>query len=572
MIEEKVVSPENEPLVQKEGEVRAEAENFKELFEKSLKRVSENAVVKGKIIRITENEVIVDVGSKSEGVINKAEFLDSNNNLTVSAGDVVNIYLEKAENDKGRMVVSYSKALNIQAWDKVTTAYKEGSPVTGLITGAVKGGFSADIGVKAFLPGSQVDVVPVRNMSEYTGKTFQFKVIRCDRKNLNVLISRKAYLEDEKKQSKEKMLSTLKEGDIIKGKVKSFTSYGAFIDIGGVDALLHNKEITWGKINRPEEALKIGEEIELKVIKFDRENFKISVSLKQLKQNPWESVAQKYPAGSRVKGKVVNILDFGAFVELEPGIEGLIHVSEMSWTRKSLHPSKILSVGDMIEAVVLNVDKENNKLSLGIKQILENPWELFESKHPAGSKLTGVVKNFTSFGVFVEVSDDIDGLVHVGDISWSDSPEVSSLFKSGDTIEVVVLKVDKHNQRISLGIKQLTEDPWKTVSIKYPKDVAVTGKIKKITDKGLIIGIDNNFEGFIPLSECGVERINFRKTFIDGDEVEGVVLNYNSIERRIIMSIKILKDKVDRRELKKAMENSENATTKLSDIFKKVII
>src|SRR5881398_1633663 len=439
----------------------AEYARLLDSYDNSFRNIAEGEVVKGTVLKVTASEVIVDVGYKSEGIISVEEFLDENREVTVQPGDIVDVLLERTEDREGYVVLSREKAEKMKIWDEVEKAYAERKVVIGRVIERIKGGLAVDIGVRAFLPGSQIDVRPVRNLDALRGQELRMRVIKVNKKRGNIVLSRKAVLEEENAEKKRDTLETLEEGKVLMGTVKNITEYGAFVDLGCIDGLLHITDMSWGRINHPSELLNVGEEIKVQVLKFDRESERVSLGYKQLKADPWTTATLKYPTGSRVKGKVVSLTDYGAFVELEQGVEGLIHVSEMSWSKKVKHPSKILTVGQEVECVVLGIDQEAHRISLGLKQIESNPWQQLADKYPVGAKIRGKVRNLTEFGAFVEVEEGIDGLLHVSDLSWTKKiGHPSEVLKKGEDVQAVVLSVDQEKQRIALGLKQMSEDPW----------------------------------------------------------------------------------------------------------------
>ncbi len=428
-------------------------ESFAELFEQSVKNVKEGEVVRGTVLSIDDDHVQIDVGFKSEGLVPTWEFMDDDGTLLVGPGDAVDVLVEQAEDGQGRIVLSKEKADRLLVWDEISCAYKADEPVEGTVVARVKGGLAVDIGVKAFLPGSQVDLRPVRNLEHVVGQKLKFKIIKFNKRRGNIVLSRRALLETDRRKLRETTLQTLAAGQIIDGVIKNLTDYGAFIDLGGIDGLLHVTDMSWGRVNHPSELFHVGDEIKVKVLKFDPESERVSLGLKQIQPDPWIDASMRYPIGKRIQGKVVSLAEYGAFVELEPGIEGLIHVSEMSWTKRVKHPSKVVSVGDGVESVVLDVDERERKISLGMKQIEENPWSMIEETYPIGTKVTGTIRNITNFGIFVGLEEGIDGLVHVSDVSWTEQiKHPGEKFKKGEAVEAVVLKIDKENEKFSLGI------------------------------------------------------------------------------------------------------------------------
>jgi small subunit ribosomal protein S1 len=516
--------------------------SFAELLEQSYARdeVREGEIVKGTVISVGKDFVLVDVGYKSEGMIAINEFNYENGQPSVSAGDVLDVLVEARENDNGIIILSKEKADKLKVWDEISAACERDEVVKGRVIARVKGGLSVDIGVKAFLPGSQVDLRPIRNLDKLIGETFDFKVIKFNKKRGNIVLSRRVLLEREREEQKKVTLQTLEEGAVMKGVVKNITEYGAFIDLGGIDGLLHITDMSWGRVNHPGELFQVGDEMTVKVLKFDRDQERVSLGLKQIQEDPWTTVPQRFPVGQRVKGKVVSLTDYGAFVELVPGVEGLIHVSEMSWTKRVKHPSKLVNIGDEVEALVLDIDFANKRISLGMKQIEPNPWTQLEQKYPVGAVIRGQVRNITDFGIFVGIEEGIDGLVHISDLSWTTRVKhPSEMFEKGDEVEAVVLNIDVENERFSLGIKQLHEDPWSRIPQAYPRGARVKGKITKITDFGLFCEIEPGIEGLVHVSEISDEHVDDPRKFAKiGDEPEVMIIDIDPEERKIGLSIK----------------------------------
>ncbi|HEX8960448.1 MAG TPA: 30S ribosomal protein S1 [Geobacteraceae bacterium] len=542
---------------------------FAELFHDSLKQLQVGEIVKGVVVHINQDFVLVDVGYKSEGRIQIGEFLDENGQLTVKVGDEVNVLFERAENEHGYIVLSRKKAESQVAWTKIEEA-GEGGIVEGRIVSKVKGGLNVDIGVMAFLPASQVDIRPGGNLDKYIGQTDRFKILKMNRKRGNVVLSRRVLLEEERESLKKETLANLAEGQILEGIVKNITDYGAFVDLGGLDGLLHITDMSWGRLSHPSEIIKVGDKIKVMVLKYDSAKGKISLGLKQTMPDPWLSVEGKYDVGSRVRGKVVSLADYGAFVALEEGVEGLVHVSEMSWTRRLRHPSEILKVGDEVEAVVLGVDSGNRRISLGIKQTEVNPWTVIGEKYPVGTRIQGQIKNITDFGMFIGIEDGIDGLVHVSDISWTKRiKHPGELFAKGQTVEAVVLNIDAENERLSLGIKQLTPDPWSEIPEKYRPGTRVKGKVSSVTDFGVFLELEEGIEGLVHVSELSQEKLPTAKGFAEvGDELEAVVLSVDTVDRKIGLSIKSLQSAVEKAELESYMGSQKEATSNLGDLLK----
>jgi len=550
-------------MVQKDEEKNSAtaggANEFETLFEESLRTVKPGGVVKGRVVGITSTHVLIDVGYKSEGGIPIQEFSDRHGNLQVKVGDEVDVFFDSPEGENGGIVLSRQRAENIKLWEEIEKAYNEGLGIEGHIVGKVKGGFRVDVGVPGFLPGSHVDIRPSRNLDRFIGTTDRFVILKYNRARGNVVVSRRALLEKERDSLKKEILKVLEEGVILEGTVKNITGYGAFVDLGGIDGILHISDMSWGRINHPTEVVHVGEKLKVVVLKFDPEKERISLGIKQLTPDPWHTVAEKYPLGSRVQGKVISLMDYGAFVELESGIEGLIHISEMSWTKKVSHPSKILQVGQTVEVVVLNVDPSHRRISLGLKQVMANPWESAKEKYPVGSVVKGPVRNITDFGIFVGIEEGIDGLVHISDLHWSKKiKHPSELYKKGDLVEARVLGVNVENERFSLGIKQLTPDPWKVIAERYPAGSKVKGQVTSVPDFGVFVRIDEGVEGLIHVSQLSVERIDKPSSLYKvGDEVEAEVINIDVNERKIGLSIRALRKTEERQEMENYLKREK---------------
>jgi len=545
--------------------------SFAELFEKAAPRIKEGEVVRGTVLSIDDDHVQVDVGGKSEGLIDSWEFMDEDGNILVKVGDPVDVLVEEAEDQEGRIVLSKEKADRVKVWDEISKAYEADEPVEGRILSRVKGGLSVDIGVRAFLPGSQVDLRPVRNLEGLLGERLQFKIIKFNKRRGNIVLSRRALLEKEREKLRATTLETLQEGQIIDGVIKNITDYGAFIDLGGIDGLLHVTDMSWGRVNHPSELFRVGDEIKVRVLKFDTETERVSLGLKQIQPDPWVDAAMRYPIGVRVQGRVVSLTDYGAFIELEPGIEGLVHVSEMSWTKRVKHPSKVVAIGDSVEAVVLDVDERNRKISLGMKQIEPNPWAVIEDKYPIGTRVRGEVKNITNFGIFVGLEDGIDGLVHVSDISWTESiKHPSEKFEKGDVVEAVVLKIDRENEKFSLGIKQLEANPWEDIQKKYPLGSEVTGEVTNVTDFGAFVRLEEGIEGLVYSSELSAEPVEKPSDAVStGQSVTAVVTKVDPVDQKISLSIKAVSDREQRESLRKlAAQQAQTQTTTFGDLLK----
>lgn len=529
-----------------------EEEDFSKLFEDSIKEVDlkVGSVVTGTVIQIGNDEVVVDIGYKSEGQIPVNQFMDEKGNLTISEGDEVEVFLERYEDEHGNIQLSRIKAERLKVWERIKKIYEEDGSISGRITGKVKGGMSVDIGVPAFLPGSQIDLKPVRNLDKIIGATYDFKILKHNQKRNNVVVSRRVLLEEERESLKKELLTRLHEGAVLTGTVKNITDYGAFIDLGGLDGLLHITDISWGRVNHPSERFTVGDEVNVKVIKYDEERQRVSLGMKQLKEDPWNQAAEKYPVGTRVRGKVISIKDYGAFVEIEEGIESLVHISEMSWTKKIKHPSQVVAAGDEIDAVVLSIDPDRRRISLGMKQVEPNPWETLMDRYPPGTKIEGEIKNITDFGIFVGIENDIDGLVHISDISWSKRiKHPGDLFAKGQTIQAVVLSLDIENQRFSLGIKQLQEDPWVKLCREVRAGDNVSGVVTNITDFGAFIELEDGVEGLVHISEISTDKTKKPTDVLKvGDTVTSKVLSINEDDRKIALSIKDFEEEKEKLE------------------------
>ena len=526
-------------------------EDFSQLFEQSLKLVKPGEVVRGQIVQIANGFVTVDIGYKSEGQIPISEFRDREGNVAEQVGDDVDVFFESTEGESGSVQLSRTKAEQVKVWGEIEQAYKDGVPIEGLIVGKVKGGLKVDIGVSAFLPGSHADLRPTRNLDRFMNQRGRFAILKFNRLRGNVVVSRRAVLEKERSALKEETLRVLEEGIILEGAVKNITDYGAFVDLGGIDGLLHITDMSWGRVSHPSEVIEVGDQLKVVVLKYDQERERVSLGMKQILPDPWSTAEERYPAGKRIQGKVVSITDYGAFVELEKGVEGLIHVSEMSWTKRVTHPSKVLEVGAEVEVQVLDVDSTNRRISLGLKQVEPNPWETVRADHPTGSRLKGVVKSITDFGVFVGVEDGIDGLVHISDLHWTKKiKHPSELYKKGDEIEAVVLGVDVDNERISLGVKQLSSDPWENLAQKYPIGSRVKGQITSVTDFGVFVQIEDGIEGLVHVSQISAERVDRPGDhFQVGDEIEAEVTNIDGREKKIGLSVRALRRSEERAEM-----------------------
>jgi small subunit ribosomal protein S1 len=548
---------------------QSSGETFAELFGNTDRSFKEGEIARGRVLSIDSDFVQVDIGFKSEGMIATWEFMTEEGEITIVVGDEVEVLVEEVENEEGQLVLSKEKAERLKVWDEISNAYDNEEAVEGTIVARVKGGLSVDIGVKAFLPGSQVDLRPVRNLEALLGEKANFKIIKFNKRRGNIVLSRRALLETERKKMREATLTTLDEGQILDGVIKNLTDYGAFIDLGGIDGLLHITDMSWGRINHPSELFHVGDEIKVKVLKFDAESERVSLGLKQIQPDPWVDAGMRYPLGMRIQGKVVSLTDYGAFIELEPGIEGLVHVSEMSWTKRVKHPSKVVSIGDEVEAVVLDVDERDRKISLGMKQIEPNPWSLIEEKYPVNTRVSGQIRNITNFGIFVGLEEGIDGLVHVSDISWTEQiKHPSEKFNKGDTVEAIVLKIDKENEKFSLGIKQLEANPWNEILKKYPVGNEVTGQVTSLAEFGAFVKLEDGIEGLIYSSELSTERVDNPSDVVsEGQEVTALVTKVDPLEQKISLSIRALSDREQRESLKRiAQQQSATQTTTLGDL------
>ena len=516
------------------------------------KQFVEGTVVKGTVIDVRQNEVLVDIGYKSEGLIPKYEFMEPE---SIVVGTELEVLLEKIEDENGMVVLSFEKAEQKKNWDKIVLLCNEGGTIEGKVRSKVKGGLTVNIGVEAFLPSSQIDVIPPRNLDDYVGKTFKFKVVKINQERKNIVLSRRELIEFERDDRRRALLGEMKVGEIREGIVKNLTDFGAFIDLDGLDGLLHITDMSWGRINHPSEMVKVGTKVEVMILEIDREKERVSLGLKQKQRNPWDDIALKYPINSKVRGKIVSVVPYGAFVQLEEGIEGMVHVSELSWTKRIARASDVLKVGDEIDAMVLEIKRDEQKISLGTRQLESNPWSEVAKKYPAGTKVTGKVRNLTNFGAFVEVEEGVDGMVHVSDMSWTRKvTNPTEIVKKGQTVEAVVLEVDAANQRMSLGIKQLTEDPWRNIDQHFRMGDLVTGKVVKLASFGAFVELAGGLEGLVHISQIREERIEKMKDVLKaGDEVNARVIKIDNAERRIGLSIKAANYSADQLEAEKRM-------------------
>jgi len=510
---------------------------MQELIAKSLRDFKEGSIVKGRILEIRPREVLVDIGYKSEGVIPASEFDDMNE---VEVGDEVEVLLEKLENEDGMVVLSKEKAAHKQNWDKIVKVFEGDGLIKGKVKAVVKGGLTVNIGVEAFLPGSQIDIVPPKDLQQFVGNTYDFKIVKINDERKNVVLSRREIIEQERAEKRTRFLEIVKVGDTVKGVVKNLTDFGAFIDLDGMDGLLHITDMTWGRLTHPSELLKIGQEIDVVVLDINKEKERVSLGLKQTQRNPWDKIEERFPVGATVRGRVTNLVPYGAFVEIEEGVEGLIHVSELSWTKRITRPSDVLAQGQEIEAVVLGVNKEEQKISLGVRQLEPNPWDAIEHKYVIGSRVMGKIRNMTAYGAFVELEEGIDGMIHVSDLSWTRKiNHPSEVLKKNDEIEAIVLDIDKVNQRISLGVKQLDSDPWKEIDQKYKIGDLVHGKVTKLASFGAFVQLQDDIDGLVHISQLSEEHVAKVKDVLKvGQEVEARVIKVDKAERRIGLSIK----------------------------------
>lgn len=559
----------SEKAIEKDSVTGESMAELMDMYEESFKRFAEGEVVNGRIISVDKDHVLVDIGYKSEGRIRIREF-EVDGEVKARVGDTVEVMVEWWDDENEAVILSKEKAEKVKVWDDIKNRHEADETIRGTITSRVKGGFSVDIGVQAFLPGSQADLRPIRNLDEMVGKDFDFKILKYNRKRSNIVLSRRALLEEERESKRAKTLVTIHEGKVVSGVVKNLTEYGVFVDLGGVDGLLHITDISWGRVKHPSELFTVGDKINVKILSLDLERERVSLGMKQLTEDPWVSAAQKYPIGSRISGKVVSLTDYGAFVELEEGIEGLIHVSEMSWTRKVRHPSKVVSVGEIVDALVLDIKPDNRRISLGMKQAAPNPWDVISDKYPVGTTIEGKIKNITDFGIFIGIDEGIDGLVHISDISWTKRiKHPSEIYKKGDVLQAIVLEIDKDQERFSLGVKQLQADPWDTVAQRYEVGKEIAGTVTNVTDFGVFVELEEGIEGLVHVSEISKEKI---KTpvgqFEIGQTLTAKVMNINSGERRIGLSIKRLEMEDDHDLLSDYVTNMGPATSSFGEILR----
>ena len=521
------------------------------LYEETFKNLEEGTITEGRVVAVSKDRVVVDIGYKSEGMISNDQFsTEELQNLKV--GDPLKVYIEECEDADGNLVLSKEKADKMKIWEELEQLFNDGKSIDGKIVARIKGGMMVDIGVKAFLPGSQIDLHPVRDLDGLVARTFPLKIIKINHRRGNVVVSRRVLLEETRDSKRKTTLSTLKEGQLIQGVVKNITDYGAFIDLGGIDGLLHITDMSWGRVGHPSEMFNIGDKAEVRVLKYDRETGRISLGLKQKSADPWIGVASKYAIGTRVRGRVVSLTDYGAFIELEPGVEGLVHVSVMSWTHEVRHPSRVVSIGDQVEAAVLNVDPASRKISLGMKQTAPNPWDMVEGKYAIGTRIEGKVKSLTDFGAFVGLEEGIDGLIHISDMSWTKHiKHPSELFKKGQKVDAVVLRIDKEKERLSLGFKQLKSDPWDDeIPSRYAVGDVAVGKVSKVADFGIFVELDGGVEGLIHISEAGLDpQAKLEEKFKLQDEVTAKIIKVDREERKIALSLRDHQSDNDRRQV-----------------------
>ena len=567
------VESETEETSDEQDEQSAEMsanENFEKLVEESFRQPVEGEIINGTIVRVGKEHVMIDIGYKSEGQIPIAEFTDSDGNVTVKTGDKVDVLIERREDENGIIILSKEKADKVKIWEELDAVYQAGTPVDGTIVGKVKGGMTVDIGVRAFLPGSQLDLRPTRNHDAFVGVQGKFEILKFNRRRGNVVVSRRSVLEKERDEKREKTLHLIEKGRIMTGLVKNIVDYGAFIDLGGIDGLLHITDMSWGRIKHPSDMIKVAQELKVVVLKYDEENERVSLGLKQITPDPWDTVAEKFPVGAKVTGKVVSITDYGSFIELEPGVEGLVHVSEMSWTKRVRHPSKIVKPGQEVEVMVLEVNSEERRISLGLKQVEPNPWDVVAQKYPPGSTVKGKIRNITDFGIFIGVEEGIDGLVHISDISWTKRiRHPGELYKKGQEIEATVLNIDQDNERFSLGIKQMNMDPWEDIRDRMRPGDIVTGKVVNATDFGVFLELEEGIEGLIHVSELGLDKSkNPTEVFEPASSLTVEILNIDPNERKIRLSLKAIEEKAEKEEIRQYTSSARSdGTVRMADIL-----
>jgi small subunit ribosomal protein S1 len=561
-----------EENVRPDGSEQSEdMESFSDLFEQSVRPVTPGEIVTGRVVAIDDDNVTIDIGYKSEGIIPAAEFRDRKTGaMLVSEGDDVDVFVDSTGGDGGELRLSFDRARESRVWKKVEEAFRDSAPIEGTIVGRVKGGLKVDVGVPAFLPGSHVDLRPTRSLEKYIGETDRFAILKFNRSRGNVVVSRKALLEKEQESMREETLKVLEEGVILEGIVKNITDYGAFVDLGGIDGLLHVTDMSWGRVSHPSKIVEPEQKVQVVILKYDADNHRISLGLKQLSDDPWITIAERIFPGSRVHGKVVSLTDYGAFVEIENGVEGLVHVSEMSWTKRVTHPNQVVQVGDEVDVIVLGLDPDNRRISLGLKQVTPNPWELLPVEHPVGTRVRGKVTSITDFGVFVNIKDGIDGLIHISDLHWTKKVKhPSELVKKGDECECVVLAIDVNNERLSLGLKQAADDPWSSMANRYPIGTRIHGKVTNVTDFGVFVEVEEGVEGLIHVSQLSRDRVdNPREMFAPGTELEAEVTQVDTRERRISLSIRSLLQSAEKEEMRQYMaDTSGDSRFSLGDVL-----
>ncbi len=551
------------------------SDEFKNLFEGQFGtlNIAEGKVTHGTVVNVLRDFAVVNIGFKSEGYINIEEFRNLDGEIVVTVGEKVKVVVEELEDDKGNIILSKEKADAYEAWDNVEKVFDQNGEIEGLVVNKVKGGLSVNLGgVKAFLPGSQIDLKPVKSLDKLIGNKYTFKILKLNKQKGNIVLSRRAILEVERETLRRDILENIKEGQIIRGTVKNITDYGAFIDLGGIDGLLHITDITWGRVNHPSEVIKVNDEIDVVVLKYDAGSQKVSLGLKQLSEDPWTKVQGKVNVGDKIKGKVVSVTDYGVFVEVESGVEGLVHVSELSWTKKVKHPSKIAKVGDIVEAVVLDMDLGNKKIALGLKQLEPNPWDVLHQRFPVGGTIKGKIRNITDFGIFVGVDDEsVDGLIHVSDLSWEkDYKWPNDSFKKGDDIECVVLNIDKENKKFTLGYKQLSDDPFAVLMRKYPLGKEVKGKIGEVGEKFITVKLEDGVtDALLPVGETGIGRADVKSHFKTGDDIEAQVKKYDDRDCKMIVSVKMLSKRQEKENMKEFLNKQGDASVTFKDIMSK---
>ena len=544
--EEEKLSPEDQ----------ADWDEMEKYFSESLHQFKEGQIIQGTVIELAKGLATIDVGFKSEGNIDLHEF--PNNGQDMSVGDEVEVFLERSEDNDGNVVLSKEKANKIKLWDELVSKYEAEEIIEGTIIAKAKGGLTVDIGLKAFLPGSQIDLRPIRNLEKLIGEVFQMRIIKMNKKRGNIVLSRRALLEEKRQNSRTETLQQLEENSLIAGVVKNITEYGIFVDLGGIDGLLHITDMSWGRVNHPSEMFSMGDKLEVMVLKFDKEKERVSLGLKQITADPWVSVDEKYPINKKIKGKVVSITDYGVFVELEKGIEGLVHISEMSWSRHIKHPSKIVSIRDEVDAVVLTLDKEKKRISLGMKQMEANPWVEIEEKYPVGTEVIGTIRNLTDFGAFIELEDGVDGLIHISDLSWKKIKHPSETLKKKDEVKAMVLNIDKENCRISLGVKQLEPDPWDDIAKNYSIGMAVDGEIIKITGFGAFAEFGDGLEGLIHITQLGSENVSQSDQVVKvGQKIKAKIIKVDTSSKKIALSIKAFNENLDLEAIKEEQRQVE---------------